>query len=186
MSGQNPLPGTVKELERIRHHVGELPIEVLADSDASVESVVAGMMRNSWVHLACHGTQQTGDPTQSALILHGGHLQLARIIQLRLIHARFAFLSACQTASGDPELEEEAVHLAAGMLLAGYRGVVATSWSIQDEDAPVIADEVYAEILRDANPDPSKAARALQKAVHNRRRRGASPLSWAPFIHFGI
>ncbi|KAJ6487356.1 hypothetical protein DFH09DRAFT_841575, partial [Mycena vulgaris] len=41
-------------------------------------------------------------------------------------------LSACQTARGAKGLQEESVHLAAGMLLAGYRGVIATMWSIMD------------------------------------------------------
>ncbi|KAJ7703440.1 hypothetical protein B0H14DRAFT_2230098, partial [Mycena olivaceomarginata] len=55
-------------------------------------------------------------------------LTLSRIIQLNLPHAVFAYLSACQTATGEQKLQEESVHLAAGILLAGYRGVIATMW----------------------------------------------------------
>ncbi|PVF92057.1 hypothetical protein CPB86DRAFT_819960 [Serendipita vermifera] len=63
-------------------------------------------------------------------------LTLKEIIKLDLPNADFAFLSACQTTIGDDELSDEAVHITGGMLLAGYKGVVATMWSIQDDLAP--------------------------------------------------
>ncbi|CAG8732300.1 1071_t:CDS:2, partial [Acaulospora colombiana] len=55
-----------------------------------------------------------------ALILEDGHLTLEEIIRLDLPKAQFAFLSACQTTTGDEKLSEEAVHIAGGMLLAGF------------------------------------------------------------------
>jgi CHAT domain-containing protein len=39
-----------------------------------------------------------------------------------------AFLSACETAKGDKTIPDEAMHLAATLLFAGFRGVVATMW----------------------------------------------------------
>jgi CHAT domain-containing protein len=51
-------------------------------------------------------------------------LKLSTIITKQFLHADFAFLSACQTATGDEKLSEEAVYLAAGLLLAGYRNDV--------------------------------------------------------------
>ena len=45
-------------------------------------------------------------------------------------NAELAFLSACQTAAGDEKTPEESAHLAAGMLAVGFKGVVATMWSI--------------------------------------------------------
>jgi CHAT domain-containing protein len=52
-------------------------------------------------------------------------LTLERIIQLNLPHADLAFLSACQTATGDKKLEEEAVHLAA----RHFRAIWEVAWS---------------------------------------------------------
>ena len=43
-------------------------------------------------------------------------------------NASLAFLSACETAMGADELSDEAMHLAASLLFAGFRGVVATMW----------------------------------------------------------
>lgn len=113
---------------------------------------------------------------------------LSSIIKLSLPHAEFAFLSACETATGDKLLEEESVHLAAGMLLAGYRGVIATMWSIMDNDAPQVAGDVYEHLFKTSPPDPTWAAEALHLAVRKLRESsgGKSFFSWVPFIHVGV
>lgn len=38
-------------------------------------------------------------------------------------NAWLAFLSPCQSATGDGKLPDEAIHLAAAMLFTGFRGV---------------------------------------------------------------
>ena len=50
---------------------------------------------------------------------------------------------------GDEGLSDEAIHIAAGMLFAGYGGVVGTMWSISDKLAPVVARDVYEQLFRD-------------------------------------
>jgi len=67
-------------------------------------------------------------PLDSAILLEGGRLELSRVTQLVLRNASLAFLSACETAMGDEELPDEAIHIAATLLFAGFRGVVATMW----------------------------------------------------------
>ena len=160
----------------------------LEGADATVERVIQGLSHCGWVHLACHGSQNRFDPTKSALMLEDGRLEIERITRSALPStAEFAFLSACQTASGDETLPEEAVHLAAGMLFVGYRSVIATMWSIRDKDAPVVADEVYRHLLSVEQPDSTQAARALHYAVARLRRESPeiSFSSWVPFIHIG-
>ena len=90
--------------------------------------------------------------------------------------------------TGDEKLSEEAVHLAAGLMLAGYSGVVATMWSIKDKDAPVIADHVYTELFSDGEPDSTGAAVALHHAVKLLRQKVGDTAfsSWVPFIHIGV
>jgi CHAT domain-containing protein len=186
--GQSTLPNTTAELNQIQKRAGDFGVHALEGSAALVERVVEGMETYSWVHLACHAVQDTVEPIRSALCLHDGRLELSKIITKSFPDADFAFLSACQTAMGDEKLSEEAVHLAAGLILAGYQGVVATMWSINDKDAPVIADHVYSDLFNDAEPDSAKAALALHNAVkYLRQQVGDSAfLSWVPFIHMGI
>ncbi|KDQ58321.1 hypothetical protein JAAARDRAFT_129005, partial [Jaapia argillacea MUCL 33604] len=76
--------------------------------------------------------------------------------------------------------------LAAGMLLAGCRGVVATMWSIGDNDAPRITDDFYAHVLAGERPDHTQAAFALHQAVQRLHSDGASFLSWVPYIRVGV
>ncbi|KIM85774.1 hypothetical protein PILCRDRAFT_776987 [Piloderma croceum F 1598] len=189
---QSLLPNTTMEMTHIKHHaLDKFVVYPLEGSVASVKSVIEGMESRSWVHLACHAVQNRVEPTKSAFCLHDRHLELSTIITKQFLNANFAFLSVCQTATGDEKLSEEAAYLAAGLLLAGYRGVIATMWSINDEDAPVIMDCVYSELFSDAEPDSTKAALALHHAVkHLHEMKGDKGdlafLSWVPFIHVGV
>ncbi|KAJ7926366.1 CHAT domain-containing protein [Mycena leptocephala] len=130
--GQSYIPGTHEEIKAIEHHAkGKVPVLQLDRHMATIEEVQKGMQESRWVHFACHGVQSTS-PTESALLLAGSsRLTLSNIIELSLPNTDLAFLSACQTATGSQQLQDESVHLAAGMLLAGYRGVIGTcgpSW----------------------------------------------------------
>ena len=99
------------------------------------------------IHLACHASQHEEIPLKSSIHLHDGPLELSEIIKKNLRNADFAFLSACQTSKGDAKLAEEAVHLASGMLAAGYRSVVGTMWSVLDEHGPDLAESFYKNLL---------------------------------------
>ncbi|KAJ7132576.1 TPR-like protein [Mycena epipterygia] len=189
--GQCYIPGTQEEIARIQQHAnGKTPVVRLNEHEATVDKVQIAMMDSGWVHFACHGVQSASSPTDSALLLAGSsRLTLSNIIQLSLPHADLAFLSACQTAMGSKGLEDESVHLSAGMLLAGYRGVIGTMWSIMDSDAPQVASDVYAHLFKTSPPDSTQAAEALHLAVRRLQEQPGvkkSFLHWVPFIHFGI
>ncbi|KAF8143023.1 CHAT domain-containing protein [Mycena galopus ATCC 62051] len=188
--GQIYIPGTREEIKSIQGHAaGKVHIQWLEEKMATIDNVQKGMMSSRWVHFACHGVQSVS-PTESALLLAGSsRLTLSNIINLSLPNADLAFLSACQTATGSKQLQDESVHLTAGMLLAGYRGVIGTMWSIMDNDAPQVAGDVYAHLLEVSSPDPTKAAEALHLAIQKLQEQlGAkkSFLRWVPFIHFGV
>ena len=147
------------------------------------------MKEADWVHFACHGIQDAANPTESGLCLADQRcLKLSDMIALSRPHGGLAFLSACQTATGDESLSDEAVHIAAGMLFAGYGGVVGTMWSISDRLAPLVARDVYGQLFRNdsTRPDYRKAARALHEAIGRLRDSNASFVEWLPFIHVGL
>jgi CHAT domain-containing protein len=190
--GQSYIHGTRKEVESIKKltTAENIPIVCLEEDAATVDDVQDAMVECRWVHFACHGVQDISNPTNSALLLAGSsRLTLSTIIQLDLPHADLAFLSACQTATGSKSLEDESVHLAAGMLLAGYRGVIGTMWSILDNDAPKVAGDIYTHLLKKSPPDPTRAAEALHLAVRKLQEESGEKKSfayWVPFIHVGI
>ncbi|KAF8597921.1 hypothetical protein BDV93DRAFT_610148 [Ceratobasidium sp. AG-I] len=187
VSQESTLPGTKDELAYIKKHVTGLPHMQLENSQATPSAVLDAMEQYECVHLACHASQNTAAPTQSCFHLHGGTLSLDDIAQRSLKNKSLAFLSACQTAAGDQKMPDEAIHLAAGMLIAGYPSVIATMWSISDGDAPSVADEVYGQLVRDGKLDCSQVARALHVAAGALRASiGEDQFSrWVPYVHIG-
>jgi hypothetical protein len=186
-SGQSPLPGTIDELDEIEKASQKFVFTRIEGEQATPSNVLHAMQNHSWVHLACHASQATDNPSASAFHLHGGELSLSAISQAVLEKAEFAFLSACQTATGHEGMPEEAVHLAGGMLVAGFPAVVATMWSIYDEDASILAGSFYSELLREEEPDRREFARALHNAVGGLRSKVGERrfTRWVPFIHLG-
>lgn len=189
--GQNPLPGTINEvdaLQALQSQTGRFDITRLDDQEATVAAVLQRMKKCSWIHLACHGVQDAASPIDSAFLLINGRITLKEIMQQSFTHTELAVLSACQTAKGDSKLPEEAIHLAAGMLMAGYGSVLGTMWSIRDDDAPIIAGKFYKYLIDRAGGDAGRAAYALHEAVaHLRGVRGEEEfMRWVPFIHLGV
>jgi CHAT domain-containing protein len=157
------------------------------DDEATKLAVLDGMEQHEWVHLACHAFQDARNPLESGFFLHDGTLELAVINRRSFKHKGLAFLSACQTALGDELLPDEAVHLASGMLMAGYPSVVATMWSVMDDDAPFVADRFYEQLLKDRSTAQQGVARALHSAILELRSKvGADDFGrWVPYIHIG-
>ncbi|GAB1519494.1 hypothetical protein RhiTH_002562 [Rhizoctonia solani] len=187
-SGYSQLPGTARELASIKTHTRDrAEYSQLAGSKATATAVLDAMEEHDWAHLACHAHQNVTDPTKSGFFLHDGRLDLAAITQRSFRNKGLAFLSACQTATGDEKLPDEAIHLASGMLMAGYRSVIATKWSVMDEDAPVVADAVYGQLMKDGDIGNGQAGRALHNAVAILREKVGerNVARWASYIHIG-
>ncbi|CAE6440955.1 unnamed protein product [Rhizoctonia solani] len=186
--GHTPLPGTLKELACVESHMqGKAEYSQLMDYQATTRATLDAMEHHDWIHLACHAHQNVADPTKSGFFLHDGTLDLASINWRSFKSKGLAFLSACQTATGDERLPDEAIHLALGMLMAGYQSVIATMWSVHDDNAPIVAEKVYAQLMRDGKIGNGEAGEALHYAVAELREKvGEKKFGrWAPYIHIG-
>ncbi|KAJ1307575.1 hypothetical protein OPQ81_001672 [Rhizoctonia solani] len=186
--GHTPLPGTTQELTCLQAHMqSKVEYTQLIDNKATTAAVLDEMEQHDWVHLACHAHQNVKDPTKSGFFLHDGTLDLASISRRSFKNKGLAFLSACQTATGDEKLPDEAIHLASGMLMAGYPSVIATMWSVVDADAPFVADKVYGQLMKDGKVGNGAAGRALHRAVAELRDKVGEQAfgRWVPYIHIG-
>jgi CHAT domain-containing protein len=96
----------------------------------TVEGTSSAMETSNIVHLACHGTQDQRNPIQSGFYLGNGRLTIKRLMELRMNNPLLAFLSACETATGDNKQPDQVMHMAAAMLFCGFKGVIATMWSV--------------------------------------------------------
>ncbi|CAE7180510.1 unnamed protein product [Rhizoctonia solani] len=192
--GHTSLPGTSLELGYVKSHVeSKVGYSQLTDAQATPSAVLDAMEKHDWVHLACHAHQNIKDPTKSGFFLHGETEGTEATLDLAAINRRLfkskglAFLSACQTATGDVTLPDEAVHLASGMLMAGYSSVIASMWSVVDEDAPFVADKVYSQLMKEGKLGNGEAGKALHDAVAGLREKvGEKEFGRrVPYIHIG-
>jgi len=195
--GCSPIKGTVMEMNAIRKIIEPKDWRSLCleGEVATVSRVQLEMASHPSIHFACHASQDVEDPLKSGFYLHDGRLELAEIMKQNITNCELAFLSACQTSTGDEKLSEEAVHLAAGMLAVGYRSVVATMWSIKDEYGPVVAEGFYKDLVEKGTTsgppvmDSANASRALHRAIQAIRQQVGDTeqglLTWVPYVHFG-
>ncbi|KAJ8079109.1 hypothetical protein PM082_013396 [Marasmius tenuissimus] len=190
--GKAPIRQTVQEVRALQEIAEKNGVAMtwLNSGEATKDAVLKNMQTSNWVHLACHALQFPLNASESAFLLANGGLTLAEISENPLAGGELAFLSACQTAAGDIDLSEEGVHLAAGMLVAGYSSVIATTWSVRDRDAPIVAEAVYKRLLTGGKVNRAGAALALHHATRLLRESEdvgeKDILHWAPFIHLGV
>jgi CHAT domain-containing protein len=155
------------------------------------------------LHLACHAVQDA-EPLNSAIMLHDGQLTIEDIMRLSLPQATLAYLSACQTAKGDQNAPDQAVHIAASMLFCGFRSVIGTLWCVanfvrcffsaltpskrrlmSDEDGPRLAHRFYEVLFEREQIDLDDIPYALDAAVQTLRSAGVPARRWALFMHMG-
>jgi CHAT domain-containing protein len=126
-------PG-LSRLDNVRSEVAQVTqmardigfVEVLECGDTSaakLHEVTEALPRANIVHLACHGVQDQEDPLNNGFCLGDGKLTVSDLMNIRLDRAFLAFLSACETAKGDKNQPDQAIHLTAAMFFCGFRSV---------------------------------------------------------------
>lgn len=151
------------------------------------------------VHFSCHGEINFDYPSQSALLMTDWETNPLTVSDLQLLDVKasqLAFLSACFTANAGVEnLQDETTHLAAALQIAGFPNVVGSLWYVGQEAALAIVKRFY-KLLSEGKGELS--SRSIAESLHfavldfaettrtaaNRMR--GDPVSWAPFVHFGI
>jgi CHAT domain-containing protein len=132
--GHSALPYTVDELSKLLDKVPKEWVASLgtAESPASINAVLDNIKGSMIMHFACHGVQDTAHPLDSGLLIANERLKVSQIMEESSVFSNgqkgLAFLSACETAMGDENMPDEALHLAATLLFAGFQSVVATMW----------------------------------------------------------
>jgi CHAT domain-containing protein len=131
VEGNAPLPNATAETEMIKEKMASKvvsPTNSCVVSPLRLANILEEMEDASVIHLACHGQQDPKEPLESGFMLQDGRLTVSHILQLKLQKTHFAFLAACESASGDREQPDEAIHLGAAMLFMGVKSIVGTLW----------------------------------------------------------
>jgi len=183
--GWSPLPVAAAECQAVADLVGAT--QVLVGEKATRQGLLDELARHQHFHFAGHAHGNLSAPSQGRLLLHD-HARtpftVADVARLNLTGAEVAFLSGCDTALSGIELADEAVNFASAFHLAGFRHVVASLWSIDDELAAQVATPVWRSI-RDRRNAINIAAAVNEgiRALRDQWRR--CPSLWAGYIHVG-
>ncbi|MGW4395967.1 CHAT domain-containing protein [Amycolatopsis nivea] len=181
-----PLPGVVRETQALLRMVPDAR-PLLQPSRASV---LEALPDYQIAHFACHGYADRTDPARSHLVLAdhaAAPLTLDDINQLNLT-ADLAYLSACSTGVAPVRLSDQFLHFTGAFQLAGYRHVIGTLWSVDDEIAAELATDFYNRLTGDGTLPPwtDLSAYALHEATRALRTRYPdNPALWAAHTHTG-
>ncbi|KAG2141845.1 TPR-like protein [Suillus clintonianus] len=158
----------------------------LRDSHATVQDALDALNHNQWLHLACHGMPNRTHPFDSSFAMRDGPLMIKDIIRSNWQNPEFAFLSACHTTVGDEKSPDELIHLAAAMQFSGFRSVIGSMWSVDDDVARQVVSLFYRNLVDGSGRlDCTRAAVALHKAVKSLRKK--IPLEQQiVFVHIGV
>ncbi|XP_066026133.1 tetratricopeptide repeat protein 28-like [Pocillopora verrucosa] len=180
-----PLPHAEKEVQMIGEIINATP---LVGKDATKDEVLKRIASVALVHIATHGSAETGDiclaPNPSRKYRKPEKedcmLKMSDIKALKL-RARLVVLSCCHSGRGKVSAEG-VVSIAWALLASGVRSVLATLWAIGDEATMEFMKTFYKH-LRDGD----NASTALHKAMKCLREseKFSAPKNWAPFVIIG-
>ena len=179
--------------------------QVLAPQDVDRTSILRAIGGVGLLHASCHGLADPEDPLASGLELaNGERFTLRELFGQPQDHLLVAVLSACQTNVPDLDLPDEAISLAAGMLMSGCRSVVASTWQVPDAATAELMREMYRrwredgvalpDALRGAQRDaasralttgPGSPTRAPDPPRPDRSASGRPSSVPMPFVHLG-
>lgn len=155
---------TLAKLARNLRWQGEAKVHERAVRPWLVKALQTGRI----VDASCHGSFDATDFLQSSLQLaRGERLTLAKALncEVDLRGLRLLILSACQTAILDLRgASNEVRSLAAGMIQAGARAVLASLWSVDDKATYLLMVRFAQEWLPRMDHEPPAAA--LARAQH--------------------
>ncbi|KAG9011277.1 hypothetical protein FRB93_003078 [Tulasnella sp. JGI-2019a] len=161
-------------------------VTIIEGANPTRETMLTSLKGSTWVHFTSDNCWFTKDSFNSTILLESQDaepLTFLDIVKNDFPIAEMAFLSVGHSAYGD-----EGNHLAAGMLLSGFRSVIGSMWGILDEDRRVVTREFYKYMFRNGPEaaDYRDAAMALSMATEELRRMGVPPDRWANLVHYGL
>jgi CHAT domain-containing protein len=188
------LPGTGKELQKLQSTVPGVNVlqqDKVSETNLRQLNESGKLQQYGYLHFALHGMMKLNDYEDNSLILtekqggrEDGFLQFWEVADLK-INARLVCLSACETALGIPE-ENNDMNLATAFMLAGARSVIASTWKIDDEATSIFMSEFYKKIfVEKMQPSDALYQTRLQFIQGNFGQEYRSPSYWAAFRYVG-
>ena len=189
----NPKPNSPLLLDGAESEVKAIiPIfpgsESFMNNKATLSNFKTQIPRFSILHLATHGCFGKGDCTlkeggklkENTLLFadESWHIEKAGLLGLQ--NVELVTLSACQTSLNTNSNGEEISGLAYLFERAGSKAVIATLWSVADEETKEIMVEFYQNLKQGMRKDEAFRQGKLSQIKNN-----VHPFYWSPFVLIG-
>jgi CHAT domain-containing protein len=181
------LPGVETEVQEIAANVDS---QVLLNQEFTKDRLRQTLKATTSapiLHLATHG-QFSSKPEETFILTWEDRINVNELEQLlkvreetpKLIPIELLVLSACQTAKGD---NKAALGIAGIALKSGARSTLGTLWSVSDESASVLINELYRQIAIAPKNKAQILRQAQLKLIESEKF--SHPFYWAPFVLIG-
>ena len=164
------------------YHAPDFRVIWLPSAEATRPRLRAALSQFEVLHFAGHA-RADADPLAGGLLLAGDeYLTVRELMAGGIGAARFAVLSACETARVEDLASDEMIGLPTALVQCGFGGVVGSLWAASDRLTPPLMAAFYRE-WRGGGLGPRQALRAAQQWSRDQRRVPA--LGWANFVYVG-
>ncbi|MFD7997482.1 CHAT domain-containing protein [Streptomyces mexicanus] len=181
------LPIQPQITEHVRNLADQVPgARLLTEGATTPRAVMKALKHVDYVHIAAHGSHDVEAPWYQCLYLDpeadggDGRLFAHQILGLDLRRVELVTLSACESALGRFDLNDNLRGLPAAFLMAGASTVIGVLWPVTAPVATLFFEELYSCLL--AGGSKRDAFRRAQQATRN-----AYPqyLNWGAFTLIG-
>ncbi len=187
--GVDRLQGATEEVEQVRRFAPQS--SELTGAAATVPATVRAAERADVLYFAGHAYFDETRPSESFLVLSSagsdgtnGRLTAANIERLPLQHLKLVILSACETFRERDGHSAGMSGLTGAFLAAGARGVVGTSWRVNDETTREFMVVFYKDY--EHSQDAAEALAAAQRTfINSPNAELRNPKRWAAFRYSG-
>jgi CHAT domain-containing protein len=159
-------------------------VAAVPEADATRAQVLDALQNARFVHVSAHGRHNVDAPWFQTLFLRGegkaGRLEAHELLGLDLRGLELVTLSACETALGRFDRNDNLYGLPAALLLAGAATVVGTLWP-----ARAVAAELFFPALYEALAAETPIDDAFALAQRATRKRFPRYRDWGPFYLMG-
>jgi CHAT domain-containing protein len=176
------------EYAAVRAALPAVEITEQRDHNATIDAVRTAIPDHRLLHVTAHGELRDTDSLQSGFRLADGVFSVSDLAECDVAAGELAVILACDSARGDVQLPNEALHVAGAAAQAGFAGVVAATMPVRDSSAVPVVTALYEAVSNAQRGLDVIAAAALKTAVTDLRSdplTGADPLTWAPYAFFG-
>jgi len=177
--GHDSLPFATGEIDLVREIIRSMKLRPIVP-ERNKQDVTRYLPECKIFHFAGHGLAHTDDPSQSCLLLKDWKTDSLKVSDLFDMNFQkgaphLAYLSACGTGQTKDETSfDENINLIGACQIAGFRHVIGTLWSVQDDMSVRMASMTYQE-LNDSGISDESICRGLHKATCELRREWLEP-----------